>query len=266
VNDALECIERWLALEPDSLGAWQYRVQLFGRLQIATTLLESYRRILELDPENDAVRLQFADQLIQSRQVQEALEQYQYLLPRLGETPQVLGGVACCLRALDKPDEARGLLEKVLAEEPHNALALAERGRIAMEYESPAEAEKWLRRAVAEGPAEHDLLYSLFQALQKMGKQKEAAEIQAKFKAIESDLIELREAILQIGATPHDAEARCQAGLILLRNGKDKDGLRWLASALREDPRHAATHRALADYYERSGDSKQAALHRVFAP
>jgi predicted Zn-dependent protease len=225
-------------------------------------LVASYRRILELDPENDHVRLQLAWQLHRSHHAQEALEQYQYLHSRLGDTPEVLCGIATCLGNLDQPDEARRLLEQVLASEPHNKLALAERGRLAMQYESPTEAERWLRQAVAQRPPEHEALYRLFQCLQRMGKQKEAAEIQATLKAIESDLTELRETIRQIATTPHDPEPRCRAGAILLRNGKDKEGLRWLASALVEDPRHSATHRALAEYYERTGDAKRAAHHR----
>jgi tetratricopeptide (TPR) repeat protein len=266
LSNALECIRRWLEREPDSLEAWQYRAQAYSRMQNIPDLMACYRRILELNPKNDDVRLQFAGQLLQSRQFQEALEQYQYLHSRLGDTFGVLIGMAGCLSALDKPDQARRLLEKVLADDSHNALALAERGRLATQYESPSEAEKWWRRALAERPAEHDILSSLYQCLQMLGKHKEADEIQAKLKAVESDLVQLREAIRQIATTPHDPEPRYQAGLILLRNGKDQEGLRWLASALVENPRHAATHQALADYYERSGDSNQAAQHRQFVP
>src|SRR5207248_2912442 len=134
LSSALECIRRWLEREPDSLAAWKYRAQVYDRLQTSTELLASYRRILELDPESDDVRLQYAGQLNQRRQSQEALEQYQYLQSRLGDTPQVLAGMACCLSALNQPDEARRLLEQVLAKEPHNGLALAERGRLALEY------------------------------------------------------------------------------------------------------------------------------------
>jgi Tfp pilus assembly protein PilF len=264
LGSAEECIGRWLEHEPDSLEAWQYRAQVYARLQIGSKLLTSYSRIVELDPENDAVRLQFAAQLAQQHGPEKALEQYQYLRPRLGDTPQILCGMAGCLTALNQPEEARRLLEEVLAKEPHNALALAERGRLAMEFESPAEAEKLLRRALAESPTEHDVLYNLFQCLLRLGKNKEAAEVETKFKAIESDLVQLREAMLQVTVTPHDPEPRYKAGSILLKNGKIKEGLRWLASALAEDPRHKATHGALADYYDQSGDAKRAAQHRKF--
>jgi Tfp pilus assembly protein PilF len=265
LNSTEECISRWLEHEPDSLEAWQYRAQVYARLQIGSKLLTSYSRLVELDPANDDFRLQLAGQLAQAREPQKALEQYQYLRPRLGDTPQILCGMAGCLTALNQPDEARRLLEEVLAREPHNALALAERGRLAMEFESPSEAEKLLRQALAENPTEHDVLYNLFQCLLRQGKNTEAAEVQAKFKAVESDLVQLREAMLQVTVTPHDPEPRYKAGSILLKNGKIKEGLRWLGSALVEDPRHKATHRALADYYDQSGDSRRAAQHRKLA-
>jgi Tfp pilus assembly protein PilF len=266
LNSALGSIDKWLEIEPKSLEAWRFRAQLFSRLQIAPRLLESQRKILELDPDNDEVRQQIASQLLRSRQPDAALEEYERLRARLGDKSEILIGLAACQSVRNQPEEASRLLEQVLAREPHNALALAERGRIAMQRESPAEAERWLRQSLVERPAEHDVLYSLYQCLLKLGKQREAAEIQAKFKAIEVDLAHLREAILQVGATPHDPEPRYKAGLILLRNGKDKEGLRWIASALAENPRHAASRRALADYYERSGDLDQAARFRGTLP
>jgi Tfp pilus assembly protein PilF len=59
---------------------------------------------------------------------------------------------------------------------------------------------------------------------------------------------------------------RCEAGLILMRRGLEAEGLRWLESALAVDPRHAGTHQALADYFERTGDAERAAQHRRLAP
>ncbi len=46
------------------------------------------------------------------------------------------------------------------------------------------------------------------------------------------------------------------------RNGLESEGLRWLESALVEDPRHAPTHRALTDFYARAGDKEKAEQHR----
>jgi hypothetical protein len=51
----------------------------------------------------------------------------------------------------------------------------------------------------------------------------------------------------QIAADPHNADLCYQAGQIMLRNGQEAEGQRWLASALHEDPSYAATLQALTD-------------------
>jgi tetratricopeptide (TPR) repeat protein len=259
LSSALDCIDRWLDYDPDSVDAWQYRVQVYGRLQNGSELLAACRRLLELAPDRDDVRLQFARELMHEHQPEEALRQFQQLRSGPGDTPGLSGQMARCLTELNRSDEARRLLDQVLARHPHDAAALTERGRLAMQSESPADAESWLRRAVAEAPADHDALYGLFLCVQKQGNQKEAGELQTKLKAVESDLIELRETMKQIAARPHDPEARYRAGVIFLRNGKSDEGLRWLTSALRENPGHHHTRQALAEYHDRLGNPGGAA-------
>ena len=104
--------------------------------------------------------------------------------------------------------------------------------------------------------------YSLYQCLESLGKHQEAAEVLAKLKRVETDLAHMADLSRAIARTPHDPALRCEAGLVLLRNGLESEGLRWLESALGEDPGHVATHQALAEHYERTGNSKLAAQHR----
>ena len=61
---------------------------------------------------------------------------------------------------------------------------------------------------------------------------------------------------------PHDPEPRREIGVLYLGLGEDDQGLRWLSSALQEDPRTGPTHAALADYFERVGKMDEAAFHR----
>jgi Tfp pilus assembly protein PilF len=257
LDNAAKCVHYWLKHEPDRVEAWRYRAMLYERIHNSAELLASYRKVVELDPENDQVRLLFAGHLIHEHQAQAALEQFEHLRPRLGDNPQVLGGMACCHRELNHPDEARRLLELVLVREPDNAQTLGERGRLALQFESAAEAEKWLRQALRQRPAETDFLYSLLQALQQQGNHRGVAEVQAQLRRIEADLARLADVTQQIGSFPHDADLRCEAGQIMLRNGQDAEGLRWLESALQEDPAHAPTRRALAEYYQQPQASSQ---------
>src|SRR5262249_25998968 len=184
----------WLEHEPDCIEAWRYKVKLAELAHNGDEVLACYRRLVELDPENDETRLLLAGQLINSHRPQQALEEFEYVRPRVGDTPLVLGGIACCQRELGNGDEARRLLEPLLAGDPHNGMALGERGKLALQFESPAEGEKWLRRALAERPREREYLYSLLQCLlRQKDKRKEAEELQAELKKVEADLDRLRE-------------------------------------------------------------------------
>lgn len=262
---AQECLRRWLEREPDRLEAWLLRAYVFTRLNNSGEALASYRRAFELDPNNDDTRLQMAGHLAHQNFTDQALEHFEFLRRKQGDTPAVLKGMAHCRAAMGQPDEARQLLEIVLAAEPRDWKALAERGRLALQYESAADAETWLRRAVAIAPYESDPAYSLYQCLERLGKHQEAAELLAKLKRLETDLARMADLGRAIARTPHDAALRCEAGLVLLRNGLETEGLRWLNSALEEDPRHTPTHQALADYYTRTGNSERAEHHRRLA-
>jgi Tfp pilus assembly protein PilF len=135
-----------------------------------------------------------------------------------------------------------------------------------MEYASPAEAEKWFRRAAEIMPYEKDINYGLYQCLERLGKREEAAAVRTRLNRIEADIAEMDRLTRLIGSRPHDPALRYEAGKVLLRNGQEAEGLRWLESALREDPQHAATHQTLAEYYEKTGDAEKAAYHRRLVP
>ena len=177
----------------------------------------------------------------------------------------MLRGLATCRHNLNEPDEARRLLDRLLAEHPNDGAALTARARLAQESESAEQAEAWHRRAAARQPFEKDVLFGWSLSLERLGKHEEAVAVQARFRRVEEDLTSLAAATRHVAHVPHDPAPRCEAGLILMRNGQEAEGLRWLASALELDPGHAATHQALGDYYEKAGDPARAALHQRLA-
>jgi len=262
---AQNCVKRWLELEPDRPEAWLLQAYLFERLQNSIEALASYRRAVELDPDNDDARLQMAGLLAQANDMKAALEQFEFLRGKQGDTPAVLKGLAYCRRTMNEPEEARQLLEVVLKDNPRDWRALAERGRLAMDQESAEEGEKWLRQAAAIAPHESNINYSLCQCLRRLGKTKEAEEILAHVEQNDKELAHMADLSREIARKPHDPALRCEAGLLLLRNGLDSEGLRWLESALVLDPLHGPTHEALAEYYQRLGKSEQAEQHRQLA-
>jgi Tfp pilus assembly protein PilF len=145
----------------------------------------------------------------------------------------------------------------VLAQDPRYGPALAERSRLALQSESADEAEEWFRRAAAVMPFEKDVIYGLYQCLQQRGKQQEAEEVRTKLQRLDADLQRLADVTAQIAHDPRSPALRCEAGRILMRNGQEAEALRWLESALVEDPEHAGTHQALREYYERIGNPER---------
>jgi predicted Zn-dependent protease len=167
---------------------------------------------------------------------------------------------------MNQSEEARRLLDAALAGQPRSWAAMSERGRLALETGSVEEAEKWFRQAVAAKPYEKDATYGLYQCLVRLGKGPEAEQVLARFKRIDADLNRMADLAQAIAYDGHNADLRCEAGTTMLRNGLEAEGVEWLESALREDPGHVPSHRALAEYYERTGALDRAARHRQFAP
>ena len=64
-------------------------------------------------------------------------------------------------------------------------------------------------------------------------------------------IIQLRYAVLK---NPRDLDTRFQVAKWMMEHGHEDEGLKWTKEILRADPRHAQTHRVLADYYAKHGE------------
>jgi predicted Zn-dependent protease len=142
-------------------------------------------------------------------------------------------------------------------------LALGERGKLELAMGKADEAERWLRRAVAVVPFEREIAYSFWLVIQRdEAKKVEAATWVARLAQIDADLTRMAEVMRLINASPNDPAPRHEAGMLMLRNGQEEEGVRWLDNALRQDPGYRPTHQALAEYYEKKGKATLAAYHR----
>ena len=121
-----------------------------------------------------------------------------------------------------------------------------------------------MRRAVAADPGNPEAHFQLYMCLlQQDGRAAEAAAEGETHKRVQAD----RERLAQIAVTemtrrPYDPNLHYELGAIYLRNGKPDVGVRWMYSALRLDPAHQPSHQALADYFERTGETEKAQQHR----
>lgn len=263
LDAAIFCLNRLLTRQPDYLVALLLRASMWKAAGNYTQAEEDCRRAVEALPHHRGARLQYAELLLLTKQADKALPQWEYLrqLPG-GNEAETLLGLARCHRQLGHMETARQLLDEVLAQRPHEGMALIERGKIALEMGAPADAEKWLRQAVADYPYDSQANFLLAQALLKQGMEDESRIYEVEQKRIEADWKALEETFHRVVKNPRDPEPRLEAGRICLRNGRADEGERWLLSALAQAPEHAATRATLAEHYELTGKTDLAELYR----
>jgi tetratricopeptide (TPR) repeat protein len=248
---ALTYLDTWLGAQPDNVRALMWRGETLLLSGRHTDALADYRKVIELDPQEGEARLKLAELFLVLHQPADASIHFSELLKQQPDQPEALLGLARCRVEQGDAAEATNLLDRLLSLQPEHAGALAERGKIALDAGKLSDAEKWLRHAARIAPFERETLYNLYRCLTVNGPAGEAEECLARIKRIDEDRKRLDELKTAIILAPHDASLRCEMGLILLRNGQDKEGVRWLQDALREQPEHAAARQALDDYYRR---------------
>jgi predicted Zn-dependent protease len=246
----LVSLDRLLEVRPDHVQALAWRGETRFLLGPVKGTAEDLQRAVELDPEDDATRLKLADTLLAMHRPADAQVHFEHLQERLREKPEVLLGLARCQEERGQAEQAVATLDRLLALAPDHAPALAQRGKLAFDAGQLAQAEKYLRRSLALAPFERDPAYNLYRCLEAAGRPEEARPYQERVAAIDADHRRMEKIKAALVQSPRDASLRCEMGKILLRNGQDREGLRWLQSALKEDPRHGPTREALAKFYQ----------------
>jgi tetratricopeptide (TPR) repeat protein len=174
-------------------------------------------------------------------------------------------GIAACLRQLQRPDEARGILHGVRRQPPDELAAAfrdvgdsaeisrtavnAELGRLEFSAGNFEEAARWLEAALADNPRDWKVRYSLATALQRLRKTDEAKRHFDRVKQTKDALVKADNCLDQLRRKPEDVESRYVLGTVFLEHVSEEQGVVWLLSALSYDAGHQPTHRALAEYY-----------------
>jgi Flp pilus assembly protein TadD len=162
--------------------------------------------------------------------------------------------------------ESRAALAQCLRDHPDYPPALAERGAQALIDGDEAEAERHLARAAALEPGNVVARNQYAFALARVGKKAEADAEQARIAALKADLDRITVLISgPLQDRPNDPDVHHEIAQIALRSGQVREALRWFTSALRVDPGHVPTHRALAVLYRELDNPVLSARHRALA-
>jgi tetratricopeptide (TPR) repeat protein len=240
---------------------WEHLARA-GEPEHAADALHDYEKAVKLNPSFEA-RLGRADTLHRLGRTWDALREYERLHREQADHPGVLLGLARCRYRLYEVDQARQILDKLLKGHPDHGDALLERGRLSFHADRLAEAETFLRRAVAVAPqSESEPLRCLYQCLLARDKDGAARRCLARLQHNEEALLRVNRLILQANRDPHDLALRFRIGRRLMAQGRESEAVAGLYHVLDQDPRNKHAHAALAAYFERAGKPRRAARHR----
>jgi tetratricopeptide (TPR) repeat protein len=262
-HEALRCLDRWVALDPGSARALDWRGWVSNQLDRRAQAIDDYERALELQPGRSVVRLRLAEILVESSRHAEAVPHLERLREEQPDNPDVLVALASCRIVQSRTDEAQALLDRVLAARPDHFGALLQRGKVDMATGDFAEAERWLRKALGRSPLDPDARYQLYLCLRAQpSREADAREEFDRWKRDRKARDRLTRLLrVELDQKPNDPDLAEEAGELFLQQGEEQKGLFWLHRALALDPRHAAGQRALRAYYERTNDGARAAEH-----
>ncbi len=263
LKEAERVLNRWDAVSPDSAPARLFRGLLADYRGQNAEAVAAFREALRLDPELDEARLRMADVLLEMGNAREATPHLQYLRGRMPENLAVLVALGRAHDALGEQAEAEQVLDAVLARDPNYPAALRERARLAVRAGEADRAVELLERAVRGEAGDFQANFLLARVLRESGQVDRAKEVEARGQQIETDLHRIQEIVTRdMQKNPNNPDLHFEAGMISVRAGNLKEGLRWLHSAVRLDPTHVKANEALAGYYQTMGEAGLAAKHR----
>lgn len=266
ILDAIALADHWLLVDPDTIRGRELRGLAFQQGKSAHKGTEDLQRVIELDPTRDGTRWRLVLALLQMGKYDEALTHLRFIERQRPNDPDVQVRIARCHNLLGSGERAREVLDATLEAHPEHGLALRTRGQFALADRQPEQAELWLRRAKKVWPNDYQVQWFLFHSLQQQNKIELAEPERLEAEKIKERAERVGElSSRKLSERPLDPALHYEMGVLLLHDGHNSAGEGWLLSALNLAPDHQPSHAALAEYYQRMGDEKRAAHHRLRA-
>jgi len=239
---ALVHAQKALDLNPTDVATITLAGDLYALIGKDDLAVENYRKVLEMEPENQRIRLLLTTILVRDRQLLEALHH----------------------------------LDTLIAQNPDLVVAHYYRGRINLEMNHYAEAEKAFGEALRINEALEPALFDMATLYQMTGREKDAVSTYEKLLKHYPDNIPARERLVilyqklglqeksddqvkEIKKHSKPGEPERQAlGLIYLRQGRIDDSIAELELIVNAWPKDDKSRYYLATAYEEKGDPKKA--------
>ncbi len=262
---AMPLLTAWEADFPDDPRPYELRGIWFqdaGRWKEAAA---TYEKALKRAPDLTRIRRGMAVCLRELHEYDKAETQFLQCLRETPDDSVLLVAWGELLLASGKIPEARSVLQQVLNSSSENTDARIAMGRVLLMDGDAKAAIELLEPLYDENPIDSEIQYSLASALQASGASEQAGELFRKVTAAEEQLRHRQELIDSLDHDPNQPEVRYEIAMISMNHVAPEEGLRWLLSVIDLNPRHTASHVALADYYHRIGNLEPEEKHRGIA-
>ncbi len=257
-------LTKWIELFPDQALPYDWRGWVYERTTARALAIKDYDKALELDPTLTHVRMRLVELLLKDNRVQEVSPHLQYLIHQHPDRPDIQARVGMLRFLQGESREARRLLEQV---EPRldvtDVAPIVYLARLDVQEGRGGDAESRLTRLIALDPTDTEARFILVAALRLQGRECEAQRAEQAQAVFNQRNVRVNE-LLSDRADRPDAtpDEWSEVGRLFLEMSMEARALYWFDKALARDPNHQATHRVLAEYYDRTGKPDQAASHR----
>jgi predicted Zn-dependent protease len=262
---AATTLDRWVARDPNNAQAWEWRGWVLDKLHLADEAEVSFTRSLALDPNREQARYWLVELYLSRFKVAEAKPLVEQLLRDNPQKVAILSAAGQFRFISGDADGAKELFARALEIDPKDQDLMIRRAKLEMQTGNAAEAEKWLRRALALEEANSEVHYLLHQAIAEQPNREKDAETQLAIAMKYRTQAERFSRLIRelVPAYPQNANYASELGDILFDTKQDSKAIYWHLRALQANPNHIPSHTALAKYYERTGNTPEATKHRT---
>jgi tetratricopeptide (TPR) repeat protein len=259
LSDAEACLNRLCALQPGEVEPFRLRMEMHRQREQYEQALADGRRVLELDPDDLALRQRVAGFCFSAGRFEEAEREYRRCLEAQPNAPELLTLLAQARQAQGDQAGAAALLDRVLAAHPQFTRALMARAILYDTTGEPAKAIPLFRQVLAlDKGRQRTARYQLSLALERVGQSEEARRVMAEVRNMQdAEVLDVASKV-----QPDNLDLQVQAARAQLAVGATAAGLKMLEDVLARDPNQRAAHAVLADHFERTGQADRADRHR----
>jgi tetratricopeptide (TPR) repeat protein len=263
-SEALKCLRRLVQHDRLHVRGNLLAGTLYASAKYYDWALPFFRNAVEGLPTAFRPRLELAKCLLELGQTREAAAQLQALRQRYPDDPDVLFSQARVHLYRAQTGEAKNVLQELVQSHADHVDALVELGRLEFQYGDPRISLAWLDKAIRLNPDKEEAWDAQARCHERLGQAKEAKRCLQEAARIRHEFGEvMRLALTATQEKLRDANLRFEVANGLERLHVPAKALQWRYCTLYVDPYHQPTHRAMAAFFERSGQPHRAARHRA---